>query len=275
MIAELALSLAVVIWPTAPSAQLQQSPAPSPAAAHNSKNEPTIEASLWFVSFESRVPADKLPIDPRTAAASVGQNYGKGADGRIPTWGLARQVQMKDLEIVDGALRLVCRDGKLLSENRFMRGGAREDATDLQNITGEVVSPPWQIVSAPRIVVALHQQGTVSVGRPIQYLAKDANDCLKVEEAPGMMEGVELKLTASKILPEGIRFTGISLKFCRVTGRQPIDGVPFDVGRPIIDTRETSLDITLDNGKLAIIPLPQGENEPALLVFMTARVVDR
>lgn len=262
MIADLILPLVALSLATGVVETPQQSAAaPPPAAVGKSPDEPVIDASLWFISFEPRVPASKLPLDLGAVAGTLANQFGRGADGRIPTWGLAKQMQAHELEVVDGPHRLVCRDGKLLTET------AKERAA-------EAGPPPWQIVSAPRILVALHQQGMVSVGRPIHYMTRQDNGCLRVESSTELVEGVELKLTASKIIPEGIRFTGVSLKFSRVTGRQPIEGVPFDVGRPIIDRRETSLDITLDNGNLAIIPLPQGENEPALLVFLTARVVD-
>jgi hypothetical protein len=262
MIANLILSLiAFALTPAIVGAQQQPGQSPAPAGTAKPASEPVIDASLWFVAFEPRVPANKLPLDLGAVAGTMAQQYGRGADGRIPTWGLARQLQANELEVVDGPHRLICREGKLVTETAKDR-------------TADAGPPAWQIVSAPRILVALNQQGMVSVGRPIQFMTKQDNGCLRVESAPDLVEGVELKLTASKLLPEGIRFTGVSLKFSRVTGRQPIEGVPFDVGRPIIDTRETSLDITLDNGKLAVIPLPQADNEPALLVFLTARVVE-
>jgi hypothetical protein len=241
----------------------QQPAAPLPAAHGKTSDETTIDASLWFISFDPKVPPGKLPIDARTAAAEMGERYPhrKGADGRIPTWGLASQLQTKELEIIDGPHRLICRDGQLLTQSEKDRSPGAGP-------------PPWQIIASPRIRVALNQQGMVSVGRPIHYMTRHDDGCLRVESSSDLVEGVELRLTASRILPEGIRFTGVSLKFTRVTARQPIDGVPFEVGRPILDTRETSLDLTLDNGNLAVIPLPQAENEPAVLVFLTARVVE-
>ena len=240
-----------------------------------SADEKTIDASLSFVSFDPKIPPGKLPIDARTAAAELGERYPhrKGADGRFPTWGLASQLQAKQLEITDGPHRLICRDGQLVTEidKEYEAKAPLAKEPDRAASAG---APPWQIIASPRIRVALNQQGMVSVGRPIHFMTKHDDGCLRVESSNDLVEGVELKLTASKILPEGIRFTGVSLKFSRVTARQPIDGVPFDVGRPIIDTRETSLDITLDNGNLAVIPLPQAENEPAVLVFLTARVAE-
>src|SRR6185436_11339672 len=133
-------------------------------------------------SFEPGFPADKLPLDLGAVAETLKQRYGRGADGRIPTWGLARQIPMDEVLVDVKKHRLVCHGGGLVSESS----------------ADEQKSRPWQFITAPRIVVALNQQGMVSVGRPIQYMVKHDDGCLCVESSPELVEGVELKLTASK-----------------------------------------------------------------------------
>lgn len=240
---------------------------PAPAGTKFEVPSPAVEARLWIVAFPADFPPDRLPIS-RTAIEGVNRELGRGADakGRIPTWGLAVQQELAKFEVVSPSHLLRVRDGVLVSEPV----SAKTEGTPR-----EAPSPPWDVISAPRVIMPLGQEAMVSVGRPVEYLTRDDDGCLRVESTESVTEGMELRLTASKLLEKGIRFTGIQLKVTRVEARQPIEGVPFDVGRPILDTRETQLDMTLDDGRIAMIPLPTRDGEPAIIVFFLATRVEK
>ena len=140
--------------------------------------------------------------------------------------------------------------------------------------TPDKTTPPWKIIGAPKIVSAINQDAEISVGRPIAFLEKGGSDCLQLKYAPDAREGLTLKLRAERIDARESRFSSIEVKVSQVTGRQPVDGVPLDVGRPIIDTRETSLSLTIAVDQIAVIPLPQAPGEPAVLIFLTAAMAD-
>ena len=127
------------------------------------------------------------------------------------------------------------------------------------------------MLSAPRLTVSVGQDATVDVGQPVAYLERRDDDCLVVRSAGDAREGVFVRLAVQFVRDEGIRFRQIQLKASRIAGRQPVPGVPLDVGRPILDVRETELGLTLDPDSVAIMALSQGEDEPALLVFLTAQ----
>lgn len=219
---------------------------------------PVVSAQLWFVTFSPDLKSGDLPLDLRDLARD-GLPHGRDENGRLATWGLAMQMEFDKLDVRAGGHRLHVRDGALVSET--------------EHVERRTAAPPWEIVTAPRVLVAIGQSASISVGRPIPYLKQQSDSCLAVETDDSLFEGVSLTLTATRANEEGVRFERMRLKVSRAVGRQPLEGVPLDVGRPIIDTRETELNNTLPAGSIAIIPLPQGDGEPPLLVFMTARVL--
>ncbi|MFO0839793.1 MAG: hypothetical protein U1D55_14880 [Phycisphaerae bacterium] len=217
----------------------------------------SVEARLWFVGFDRSVARDALPFDP-LEAGHILHDARPDAKGRIPTWGLAMQLPKNKLAVESSRYRLTMRD----------------DALETKKDEGAGDAPPWQIYAAPRLILHFGQQGAVSVGRPVSYLVRDENGCLKVQESEEISEGVVVTLTAKHFKDGEIRFEDIHLTSRRVTSRQPIDGVPLDVGAPVIDSRETILNISIKPESVGIIPLPQGPDEPAILVFITAKIVD-
>lgn len=240
---------------------------PAPAGTVAEVAKPAVDVRLWIVAFDADFPADKLPISPR-AVEEVNRELGRGPDakGRMPTLGLAIQVEMAKFQVDSPTHILRVRDGGLVTDPVTGRDAAA---------SGESASPPWNVISAPRLLVNLGQEAMVSVGRPVEYMTKDDDGCLRVVSTDGITEGMELHLTAAKILEKGIRFTGVTLKVSRVESRRPIDGVPFDVGVPVVDTRETQLDLTLDDGRLAMMPLPTRAGEPVITVFLLANRVEK
>lgn len=223
------------------------------AAAAPAAESPQLHVSLWLVQFDATVAASELPIDVRALSESMPE-YMPVRDGRIQTTGLARQLKLAELAVRANGHALTMQDGKLVSHT--------ED--------GATGAAPWQVLAAPRIGLAVGQQGVVSVGRPVSFMTRRDDGCLAVETDANTVEGAEISLTAKRADAREARFEDIRLRVTQVARREPLAGVPFDVGRPVLDTRETSLGITIPYGNVGIIPLPQGEHEPPILVFLTA-----
>lgn len=237
---------------------LRAAAAQPPPQGSSPADGPVVSAQLWFVTFSPELKSGDLPLDLR-ALARDGLPHGRDENGRLATWGLAMQMEFDKLDVRSDGHRLHVRDGALVSET--------------ESVERRTASPPWEIVTAPRVLVAIGQSASISVGRPIPYLKRQSDSCLAVETDDSLFEGVSLTLTATRANEDGVRFERMRLKVSRAVGRQPLEGVPLDVGRPIMDTRETELNNTLPADRIAVIPLPQGDGEPPLLVFMTARVL--
>lgn len=229
-----------------------------PAATDATSKPATALVSLWVVRFDSTVSRSDLPFDvqglrrdPEFAA-----RMGTRPDGRTPTDGWASQLSTEKPAVQALGFRLVMKDGQLVTE-----------PIDKANASA---TPPWQIVAAPKLLVQTAQKASLSVGRPVVHLVKEEDGRLKMEEAAGAIEGVTIDLNLAWVKPEGMRFSELTLRVSRILGREPLPGVPLEVGKPIMETRETNLGLTLDKGKVAVIPLPERPDEAPILVFFTA-----
>lgn len=236
----------------------------APAESPSASGEPAVMARLWVVVFDASVPGAALPIDPRRLDRVLprGGDSPRDSAGRIATTGLAVQEELGKLQIECQGYRLLIKEGRVSTESPV--------AAD-PNKAGK---PPWTIIAAPAIVARLNQSAEISVGQPVVYLERRSDGLFEAKSSSENVEGVSIKLTPSKVLPKGIRFTGVRTEVTRVADREPVEGLALPVGKPRMESRETSLDVTLDDGRVAIVPLPQAENEPAILVFLTAQRIN-
>lgn len=227
-----------------------------PATEANVKKPDAALVSLWVVRFDPTLPRDRLPFDVQAARKDpmFAQQTRKDAKGRIVTAGWASQISETEPIVDSGLFLMTMKNGQLQTILR----------------TPDAGSPPWTVVAAPRLLVQAGQRASVSVGRNVSHLVKQPDGCLKLEESSGAMEGVTVDLMLAWIKPEDIRFSEITLRASSVAAREPIPEVPLEVGKPIMETRETNLGITLDKGKVGVIPLPERADEAPILVFLTA-----
>ncbi len=214
-----------------------------------------VMARLWIVAFDESIPASQLPVRSEELA-QLGR--APSEKGRIPTWGLALQESLSEFEVRCQEHTLRVQDGRLVI---------------VPPDSSQANAAPFEIVSAPQLLVLLGQEAAIQVGRPVAHLEKSDDDCLRVVTSPEHVEGASIRLTPTQVRTDGVRFERIRVSVTRVERRLPIDGVPLDVGRPVLDTRETYLDLTLPHDKIALIPLPGRAGEPALVAFLMASVV--
>ncbi|MCG3128986.1 MAG: hypothetical protein CHACPFDD_03882 [Phycisphaerae bacterium] len=217
--------------------------------------EPAAAVEMYFVTFEAGFDRSKLPMDIEQIAREMPEHFPTGPSGRRRTDGLARQVAIDKFEIRERDFRLAYANGRL--ETTPAGGDA-----------------PWKVLTSPRIIVLVGQQACVSVGRPVPYLEKRDDGSLILRYANETPEGATVNVKVERGDEASVRFSEIRLRVTRVTSREAIADVPLDVGRPIMDARETTLGLTLERGQAAIIPLPQNEQDPPIFVLLTARYLE-
>lgn len=244
--------------PTAASGAVAAPPAPAPPATQPAADGPAVMTSIWIVSFAP--PSDPLALPvfnpPTTRWLSDAR---PGADGTVPRateTHLAGVSSLADFQIQS--------DGAAL---RFENGALKFEAP-----SGKATA---KVVSAPRIMSLIGQEAQISVGRPIAYLERGNGDCLRLCETQGASEGLTLKLTVDHADAHACHFSNVAISVSRVAGRESLEGVPLEVGRPILDTRTTQLSLTLARDQVATLPLPPNTGEPTILVFLTAAPVER
>jgi hypothetical protein len=129
----------------------------------------------------------------------------------------------------------------------------------------------WEVIAAPRLVVSLHQPAAVTIGQSVTYLEPREDGCLTVVHQPDVFEGVELRVTVESIDAERVHFENLSFSLSRIVSREPIPDVPFDVGKPMIETRQVSTAFVISRDQVMLLRLPhEREDDPYIIVSVQA-----
>ncbi len=138
----------------------------------------------------------------------------------------------------------------------------------------DVLGGPWTRICAPGIISLLGQEARVRVGRQIPYMVKREDGSLVVEHGDKIedkIEGLILTVMASEVSESSVLLDKLSVELSRVVGREPIPGVPFDVGRPIIRTMAASTSMRLAPDQCVIIEMPTTPDDEPVFVLVQAR----
>ena len=135
-------------------------------------------------------------------------------------------------------------------------------------------SQSWRVLAMPRVLANLGQEAEVSVGRQIPYMVKREDGSFVMENSPEAFEGMTTTLLVDEGDEQSISVKKAVLRLSRVVGRQAIEGCPFEVGYPIINTREVHTALRIQPGRWVMFLLPDaGEGDPLILAFLQARIV--
>lgn len=249
-------------------------------------------------------PGDAAPADQRAARPPAEPAVQPEADGKGPS------APASDQPAIDIELRLFQIDGEVFDELRADANGPGED-DDLPNLDvplpdrphappvtltedgrfsiahrivrlgpdgleigrsmGRDGFEPVKPMCSPRLVVFSSEEASIHVGRTVPYFERDADGCLAVRETDELSEGVGVHVRP--FLTEGghIRVDGCRLKVASVVGRQPLEGVPFDVGRPLIHRQEISTAFVAEPGRFVAMVLPRmSPKAPLVVMFLKA-----
>lgn len=230
------------------------------AAAYAEDDPPQAEVRMWFMRFDSDFDRSQLPIDVSMLKHMESPSGSRiMPDGRISTMGVAVHQKMEDFKITGGG------------------GHISFDRGDLQ-----ISRSPWarhfyELLAAPKLRVLRGQSAKVTVGEQVAYLEvhdTECGQCFKVVQPDDMFSGISVEMKFDSVRDDGLRFTNINIDVSRIVDREEVPGVPLDVGKPVIDSRRTELNDTVPPDTVAIIPLPQREDESGIMVFMTARLLE-
>ena len=148
-------------------------------------------------------------------------------------------------------------------------------------LAGEKDPAAGTLITSPRLIAYLDQESSIDIGRKVPYMVQRADGSLVVEESDDLVEGLSVKVKVSDVSqsesgdPPTCQFD-MHVKMSSVTGRQPIADVPFDVGRPIISSRETVSRLRISSGTDVVIHLPQpdGDDEPVFVV-VSGKIIEK
>lgn len=152
-------------------------------------------------------------------------------------------------------------------------GGARPEKADAGGAasSGAELADYAEVLAAPRMLTLVGQSSSIRMGAEVPYLARNAGGCLEVRHDAEAQEGVEIEFVASDASDEFVTVKTFRVRVTAVASRQAIEGVPFDVGAPVMRTIEVSTSLKLASGKPAILALPRTNRwGPLLLAVVSA-----
>ena len=126
----------------------------------------------------------------------------------------------------------------------------------------------FKVLVAPRIVLHYDQKASISVGRDVPYMVKRKDGSLVVEHSGDLFEGVAADVKVSEPSADATFLTELQLKISRVTGRQAIEGVPFEVGRPTMSVQEIQSTLRLAERQDVVMRLPQSEADQPIFAIV-------
>lgn len=166
-------------------------------------------------------------------------------------------------------------------DGRGAREGGNSGSTDAAHAaksdagaeaaSGAQLADYAEVLAAPRMLTLVGQSSSIRMGAEVPYLARNAGGCLEVRHDAEAQEGVEIEFVASDASDEFVTVKTFRVRVTAVASRQPIEGVPFDVGAPVMRTIEVSTSLKLASGKPAILALPRTNRwGPLLLAVVSA-----
>lgn len=222
-------------------------------------------AEAEHAAFDVRL----VQLDLRRAAAI--QDQGGGGGGISETWGVTFGLTF------DGELRFkppvffLGDDGELrIGQQVWQLGAALDDAERGIARPGS----PFTVLSAPRIRCRQGEEAVISMGTPVDYLLLDAHGCLRPAQ-PGRdpidAEGVDIRLRPALIDDEAVEFDPVDVSFRRVVSREPIEGVPFDVGRPVMheDRLRRAFRLVGDDVAVMLLSRPDANEDGPIFVVIS------
>jgi len=96
----------------------------------------------------------------------------------------------------------------------------------------------------------------------------------ELQHTPPHQLGMEFSLTVQPVAGDE-RFVDVSpleVDLSMLDGREPVEGLDLDVGRPIVATRSLSTTARLKLGATRLIALPSGPHMQAVLLLRVKRI---
>lgn len=128
-------------------------------------------------------------------------------------------------------------------------------------------------LASPRILVREGEDATVVVGEQIPYLARRADGAFELRRSDEMTEGVTVDVGAPRKTDAGVAFERLAMRISEVIGREDVEGLPFDAGRPILKTTEVAFAPEIPRDRVAFVRVPGFVHEEGLL-YLAIQVVE-
>jgi len=137
---------------------------------------------------------------------------------------------------------------------------------------GEAVPDGLKALATPQVVSLIGAPASIVVGRAIPYLQRRDDNALEVASSNDLTEGVTINVTIREVSAphslDSTEYVGeFDVRVNALAGREAIDGVPFDAGKPIIRTQAITTTLRTSAGQDVVMRLPPSADD-ASVVFV-------
>lgn len=143
----------------------------------------------------------------------------------------------------------------------YVIGGENDDLRD----------SAFRIVSSPRMLMLDGNEGSMSIGRPLNYLEPTEEvGVFRLVKDADRTEGIGFTIKPRVTASGGVLFEPLGWELKEVVDREPVRGLEFSgVGRPVIGTSARELTVLIGEGETVILPIAhQNSTERPLLLLV-------
>jgi|GEM_PF-2027078 len=169
--------------------------------------------------------------------------------------------------VLDGIAEVKVGTTNYKFDNRDMPKTFPEDAETSEKLIGV------RYLRAPLMLTFSGMNAAVTSGYTRPYLIKDEDGCLRLPENSEFTDGSHLDVVPTLQDDGTILLDPMVASFSQMIGREEIEGVPLDVGKPIVQTAYMSMTFAISQKATAVFALPRfDEDAPVILVLIRAYV---
>ncbi len=165
---------------------------------------------------------------------------------------------------------------QLADDLKYTKKGEQFGESSDKNWEALDYHPVVFMLAQPKVVVLADQQAVVSLMSPraLPYFVRESADTFKLIKTEPKELGVEIKLMLKPVEDDADRIEISPLEFSVTTldRREKIDGLEFDVGKPVVATRKLATSVTVKLGKVYETIIPSPNQKSAFLAMRVERV---
>jgi hypothetical protein len=231
--------------------------------------------------LEGRGLPQEVPADARPWIAAPAK---RGYDLRGRMAPPARAILPNPVALPEGDNRHSDRVPKHDEDLQVASSKATSQATDSARSVDNVADP-WDraqrepgvtVLAAPKLAVIAGQSGVIQIQTQqiFTYLQPLGDGKFQAKHTDFMELGMKFVLGVQPVEEDNrsVEVSPLEIQLAVLDGREPVDGLDLDVGKPIIATRSLKTTAKMKLGVTRMIPIPSGPKTQAALLLRINRI---
>lgn len=236
-----------------------------PASAANHADTYSIE----ILVVENRAPVEKYQVAPESPIAAPARAHAgyykvpRSPDGDVRRVDAARKHDQGQHTVPLTTATSATRSSRAADENDDL-------VEEVQN------NPAVSVLAAPKLAVIAGQSGVIQLqsAQVFTYLEPLGEGKFQAKHTAPTELGMKFVLGVQPVIgdTQAVEVSPLEIELSVLDGREPVEGLDLDVGKPIIATRSLKTTAQMKLGDKRIIPIPSGPTKHAALLLRINRI---